>query len=63
MNKLSKAIDQAVMIKVVAYYKTGSIVNYTYQGDGEYNGQKETAKQRAERHMINSKSIIKYTIE
>lgn len=49
------------MVKLTVYYHSGSVVEYKYEGDGEYNGKVESAKERAIRHMSNSEQ--RYKIE
>jgi hypothetical protein len=49
------------MIKAIAYYKSGSVVTYKYEGDSEYKGEMETEKERAIRQLT-CKAIEKFEI-
>ena len=49
------------MYKVIATYKTGRKVNYTYEGDGDYQVQFETVEERIKRHF-NKESITSYEV-
>lgn len=41
--------------KVIANYKNGNIVNYLYE---DFEGAKETTRQRIKRHMTSNNNII-----
>jgi hypothetical protein len=49
------------MIKAIAYYKSGSVVEYKYDGDSEYKGKVETETERATRQLT-CKAIEKFEI-
>lgn len=40
----------------------GNTLNYTYEGDGEYQGQFESVEDRIKRHFT-KKSIISYEVQ